>query len=154
MTDASHNESPPLARHRLSGAPACLGAMLVRLGFLVFLVALVGCNRGPKMVQVRGKVLADDGSVITRGVREIRFEPMDDTTAVMRRTAIAQIKDDGSFELFTRRPGDGVLPGKYAVTISVIKAPRDPVSLIDEQYSVSATTPYHETIEDNVSDLL
>ena len=53
----------------------------------------------------------------------------------------------------TRRPGDGVLPGKYAVLISVVKAPRDPVSLIDEQYSVSATTPYHETIEDDVDDL-
>ena len=105
------------------------------------------------MVQVRGKVLAEDGSTINRGLREIRFEPMDDTTAVMRRTAIAQIMDDGSFELFTRRPGDGVLPGKYAVTISVIKAPRDPVSLIDETVSVSATTPYHETIENDVDGL-
>ena len=55
--------------------------------------------------------------------------------------------------MFTRRPGDGVLPGKYAVLISVVKSPRDPVSLIDEQYSVAATTPYHETIEDDVVDL-
>jgi hypothetical protein len=68
--------------------------------------------------------------------------------------AIAQIQADGSFELFTRRPGDGVLPGKYAVIISVIKAPRDPVLLIDEKYTVSATTPYHETIEDDIVDLL
>jgi hypothetical protein len=128
-------------------------ALLILALFAPCLLLTIGCNRGPKMVQVGGKVLAEDGSPIKRGVREIRFEPMDDTTAVMRRTAIGQIKDDGSFELFTRRPGDGVLPGKYAVLISVVKAPRDPISLIDERYSVSATTPYHETIEDDVDDL-
>ena len=115
--------------------------------------ATIGCQRGPVMVQVRGKVLNEDGSVITRGIREIRFEPMDDTTAVMRKTAIGQIQDDGTFELFTRRPGDGVLLGKYAVTISVIKAPRDPVLLIDEKYTTSATTPFHETIERDVDGL-
>src|SRR5262245_31830433 len=95
---------------------------------LVVMCATIGCNRGPAMVQVRGKVLDENGQPIKRGVREISFEPMDDTSAVQRRTGIVQILDDGSFELFTRRPGDGVLPGKYAVTISVIKAPRDPVS--------------------------
>jgi hypothetical protein len=47
-----------------------------------------------------------------------------------------------------------LLPGKYVVTASVFKATRDPVSLIDETYSVSVTTPYHETIEDDVDHLL
>lgn len=120
----------------------------------VGLAAVAGCNRGPKMVQVRGKVLNQDGTPITKGIREISFEPMADTTAVMRRTAVGQIQDDGSFELFTRRPGDGVLPGKYSVVIRVIKAPRDPVLLSDEKYASSGTTPYQETIEDDTQDLV
>ncbi len=85
------------------------------------LLAGTGCNRGPAMVQVRGKVTNKDGSLIKCGVREIRFEPTADTTASLRKTAISQIQDDGSFELFTRKPGDGVIAGKYAVVISVMR---------------------------------
>jgi hypothetical protein len=71
----------------------------------------------------------------------------------MRKPAVGQIKDDGSFELFTKRPGDGVLPGKYDVVISVMRGARDPVQLIDAKYTTSATTPYHETIERDTTDL-
>jgi hypothetical protein len=113
-----------------------------------------GCNRGPAMVQVRGKVLYQDGSVIKRGVREISFQPTQDTTAVMRKTGIGKIQDDGSFELFTRKTGDGVLLGKYAVVISVMRGERDPVQLIAAKYTTSATTPYHETVEHEMTDLL
>jgi hypothetical protein len=123
------------------------------LPLILLLFGIAGCNQGPKMVQVRGKVLNKDGSTIKRGVREIRFEPAADTTAVVRKTAIGQIQDDGSFELFTMKPGDGVLLGNYAVVISVMRGPRDPVQLIDAKYTTSATTPYHETIDQERTDL-
>jgi hypothetical protein len=125
----------------------------VVLLILIAFISVAGCNRGPTMVQVRGKVLNKDGTTIKRGVREIRFEPTQETTAVMRRTAIGQIQDDGSFELFTKRPGDGVLPGKYAVVISVMRGARDPVQLIDAKYTTSRTTPYHESIDRDITDL-
>lgn len=116
-------------------------------------IVLAGCNRGPRMVQVSGKVLYKDGSVPKGGVRVVRFEPAKETTAVQRRTASGDIGQDGSFQLYTRVPGDGILPGDYAVTFTIWKAPRDPVSYVDEKYTASSTTPYHVTIEDDTTDL-
>lgn len=118
------------------------------------LVGLAGCNRRPNTAQVRGKVLYPDGSVPTGGVRVVRFEPTQDTSAEIRKGATGQIQSDGSFEMATRVPGDGVFLGKYAVTFAVWKGPRDPTSLIDEQYTNSATTPYHVTVEDDIDDLV
>jgi hypothetical protein len=102
---------------------------------------------------VKGKVLYKDGTVPQGGVRVIRFEPASDTTATIRKTASGQIQDDGSFELFTRKPGDGVFLGKYAVTFTHWRGTRDRVSLIDEKYTTAATTPYHVTVEEDVDDL-
>jgi hypothetical protein len=122
------------------------------LALVVFCAAAAGCNNRPT-AQVRGKVLYKDGSVPQGGVRVIRFEPTPDTTAAIRKTASGQIMDDGSFDLFTRKPGDGVILGKYAVTFTVWRGPRDRVSLIDDKYTASATTPYTVTVDDDMDDL-
>jgi hypothetical protein len=112
-----------------------------------------GCNERPT-AQVKGTVLYPDGSVPQAGVRVIRFEPTPDTTAKIRKTASGEIADDGSFDLFTRKPGDGVILGKYAVTFSVLTGPRDRrVSIIDEKYTSKSTTPYTVTVDDDVDDL-
>jgi hypothetical protein len=116
--------------------------------------ALVGCNKSPAMVQVRGKVAYHDGSVPHGGVRIVRFEPVQDTAAEKRRTASGNIGDDGSFELFTRMPGDGVIPGTYNVTFTVWKGEHDRVSLIADKYTASATTPFKNVpVEHDVTDL-
>jgi hypothetical protein len=115
-------------------------------------VPAVGCNSRPT-AQVSGKVLYKDGSVPRGGVRIIRFEPTADTTATIRKTASSEIRDDGTFQLYTRKPGDGVILGKYSVTFSVFRGPRDRVSLIDEKYTASSTTPYQVTVEDDMEDL-
>ena len=112
----------------------------------------IGCDSRPT-AQVKGKVLYKDGSVPKGGVRVVRFEPTPDTTAVIRKTASSEIADDGSFDLYTRKPGDGVILGKYAVTFTVWKGPRDRVSLIDAKYTTSATTPYTISVEGDVDEL-
>jgi hypothetical protein len=126
-------------------------ALVVLLLLVIF--ASLGCDRGPKMVQVRGTVTYKDGSVPKGGVRVVRFEPDMNTPEETRRTASGQIETDGSFELFTRRPGDGVFPGNYAVTFTIWKAPREAVSYVHEKYTASATSPYHVSIEDDTDDL-
>lgn len=118
------------------------------------LTFLAGCNRGSAVAQVSGKVLYKDGSVPKGGVRIVRFEPTDDSPAEIRRAAGGAIAADGSFELSTRKPGDGIYLGKYAVTFTVVKAPRDPVSLIKPEYTRAATTPYHVTIDGDRNDLV
>jgi hypothetical protein len=98
-------------------------------------------------------VLYKDGSAPKGGVCVIRFEPAPDTTAKIRKTASSEIMDDGSFDLFTRKPGDGVILGEYVVTFTVWRGPRDRVSLIDEKYTTKATSPYTITVDDDMDDL-
>lgn len=120
---------------------------------VLLVVGLIGCDRGPRMVQVSGKVLLKDGSVPKGGVRVVRFEPVSGGDDQQQRPAGGTIADDGSFVMCTRVPGDGVICGEYNVTITVWRGPRDPVSLIDETYSRSATTPYQVSVEEDKNDL-
>lgn len=133
-----------LAHHRLR-----LSVLLLSLCTVV----LAGCNRGRATAQVRGKVLYKDGSVPRGGVRVVRFEPAEETSAEIRKAATGHIGDDGSFELATRVPGDGVFLGNYNVTFTVWKAPREPISLVDAKYTQAATTPYQVTVDGDVDDL-
>jgi hypothetical protein len=118
---------------------------------VVCMAVLSGCDRGPAVAQVSGKVLYKDGSVPKGGVRVVRFEPI--TAEEVRKGASGTIGPDGSFEMYTRKPGDGVFLGEYAVTFAVWKGPRDPTSLIDEKYTMSTTTPYKVKIDGDKTDL-
>ena len=73
------------------------------------------------MGQVAGKVLYTDGTVPHADICVIRFDPTEDTTAEIRKGATSDITPDGSFELFTRMPGDGVYDGRLCVTFAVTK---------------------------------
>lgn len=115
---------------------------------------LAGCGGGSDIAQVRGKVFFKDGTVPKGGVRIVRFEPTETSLAKTRQPAGGSIGEDGSFELSTRKPGDGVFVGEYAVTFTVWKAPREPISLIKEEYTQSATTPYKVTIDGDRDDLV
>src|SRR5262245_23636231 len=86
-----------------------------------------GCHGGPAMAQVRGKVLYKDGSVPKGGVCAVNLMPTSASTAEVRKAASSKIGPDGSFELYTRIPGDGVYLGEYAVTFAVWKGPMEPV---------------------------
>lgn len=124
--------------------------------FVVLLVSFsgtVGCS-GPDTAQVSGKVLYKDGTVPKGGVCVVQFVPADDSPAKIRKPATGEIRDDGSFEAFTRKPGDGVFLGKYNVTFAVWEGAMQPVSLVEKKYTKASTTPYHVTIDDDMSDLV
>jgi hypothetical protein len=124
------------------------------LGALCFACSMfAGCNRGPAMYHVRGKVLYKDGSV-PRGMGAVHFEPTSESTAAIRKVASGDIGPDGSFELMTRKPGDGVFRGEYVATIAVVKSATDPTLLSAETYRNAKTTPFPPiTIDHNISDL-
>jgi hypothetical protein len=105
------------------------------------------------MYQVSGKVLNKDGSV-PRGLGAIHFEPTAESTAMIRKVATGVIGKDGTFELMTRKPGDGVYQGEYAVTIAVTKGATDPTPLSPQKYGSASTTPFPKvTVDHNMSDL-
>ena len=100
-----------------------------------------------------GRVQYSDGTPITGAVRVIRLEPTQDSTATIRKAASGTIAEDGTFELFTRRPGDGVYAGKYAVTFSVLTRALGGTSLIPEQFTRAETTPFELVVDDDKEDL-
>ena len=129
--------------------------LILLLSVLLGATTLVGCDRGPAVAQVKGQVLNLDGSVPRGAVRIVRFEPLGENTAEIRKAASGDIDpNDGSFELYTRRPGDGVYLGDYAVTFAVLSDPHDMnSSLVVGKYTNAKETPYHVTVDGDVDDL-
>jgi hypothetical protein len=123
------------------------------LAGVVCVCALAGCGRGPATAHVSGRVNFKNGQLPAAGVRMIRFEPAADSPAPIRKGASGTINDDGTFELYTRRPGDGVYLGKYAVTFAFYRGAMDQRPLIAPKYAAAATTPYQVAIDDDVDDL-
>jgi len=114
---------------------------------------ICGCNRGPKMARVSGKVFYKDGTVPKAGICVVNFSPTRDSTAELRKGASGPIGPDGSFSMSTREPNDGVYVGEYAVTFGVCPGPTDPRSMILPKYSSAVMTPYKENIQKDTTDL-
>jgi hypothetical protein len=119
----------------------------------VYFVGLAGCGKSQPVAQLRGKINFKDASLLNAGIRMVRFEPTADTNAVVRKGASGTINDDGSFELYTRRPGDGVHHGKYAVTFAFFRGAMDQRPLIPKKYTSAASTPYQIVVDRNRDDL-
>jgi hypothetical protein len=117
------------------------------------LAACLGCGKGKPVGQVRGRVICKNGELPQLGVRQIRFEPTPESKAVVRKGATGAINDDGTFELYTRKPGDGVHHGEYAVTFAFFKGAMDRESPLSPELASSATTPYRVTVENDMDDL-
>jgi hypothetical protein len=92
----------PISLRRRALRPAALA-----LAFL----GLAGCGGG--LYPVRGAVTLDDGTPVTKGL--VVFERVGGGEPIVAR---GQIQSDGSYELSTYKPGDGVPPGKYKVLLN------------------------------------
>ena len=80
---------------------------------------IAGGGAPTTLIPVKGKVTYK-GQPVTRG--RIKFEPDG-----FGRPASGQLKPDGTYELTTEKPGDGVIAGHHRVTVAGtgIKSPRD-----------------------------
>ena len=111
---------PISVRPRRGAIPAALIAL-----------AVAGCGGG--LHPVRGTVTLDDGTPVTKGL--VVFERVDGGPPV---TARGDIKGDGSYELSTNKPGDGVPPGRYKVVLNSM----DLSDVPDEQKELPYDTKY------------
>ena len=89
---------------------------------LMLLLGAAGC--GPKYYTVRGKVTFPDGTPLTEGM--VVFESKGDAQPVMAR---GEIQSDGSYELGTVQPRDGVALGTYRVLV----APKADPNAVDKR---------------------
>ena len=93
------------------------------------LLALAGCGSGYYPVQ--GKVTLEDGTPLTRGM--VVFESVDGT-----QMARGTIGADGTYQLSTGSPGDGVKPGRYRALVSAL----DMTDVPDEQKTLPFDIKY------------
>ena len=100
------------------------------LSIALLLFSVAGCGGGLHPVQ--GKVTFEDGTPLTIGM--VVFESTDGKTI----TARGDIQADGTYCLGTKRPGDGVPPGKYRVLI----APREDISAAAPERSLTFDKRY------------
>ena len=122
--------------------------------WMLVLASLVcmGCS-AKETAQVSGRVQYKGGVPIKAGIRIIRFEPAVDSTATVRRTASGNIGEDGSFSLYSRKPGDGVPLGKYVVTFTVLSSATGGEVLIKPEYMSAADSPFMVEVDGDKSDL-
>jgi hypothetical protein len=114
---------------------------------------LTGCGK-KQMAQVSGKVFYTDGSVPQGSVAVVRFMPTPDSTAAVRKAASGPIQPDGSFEMNTRKEGDGVYLGDYTVTFVVLRDGSNVnSSMILPKYNLATQTPFKITVDGNQDDL-
>lgn len=76
------------------------------------LLGLAGC--GTRYYPVRGTVTFEDGAPLTKGLVVMEGSRGEGGDLVMAR---GEVHADGSYQLSTNLPGDGVPPGKYRVLI-------------------------------------
>src|SRR5437899_2247879 len=87
---------------------------ILPVALVLALGAAVGCGKG--LYPVRGKVTLEDGTPLAKGL--VVFESTQEKSPI---TARGDIQADGSYQLSTAKPGDGVPTGKYRALVS----PRD-----------------------------
>lgn len=114
-------------------------------------VLLAGCG-GPKLYPVEGTVAWADGKPareLTGGA--VNFEPVGGGTS-----ATGPIDNEGRYRLGTNRPGDGVPPGEYRVTLTPPPAAdpdRPPPPVLSPDYQRLDTTKLKKTVAPQSNDI-
>ncbi len=123
---------------------------LVRTSALL-LLGIVGCGgpTGPELTPITG-VVTFEGKPVGPGT--VAFVPTDGTG----NPASGTIESSGRFKMSVYKPGDGVLPGTYKVSVTVIKEPAHgddkgnlfpPTYLSPERYMNPDTSGFNVTVE-------
>ncbi len=112
------------------------------------LLMAAGCAKSEvELVPAAGTVKFSDGTVPQGEVAIVNFEPVGSRKNVRSKGASADIQPDGSFQLKTVEPGDGVIPGKYKVIVVVHKTYLGQELLVPQEYTQAQTTPFEATVE-------
>lgn len=109
---------------------------------VAWFVLAAGCGGGDGLINVTGTVSSVDGSPLKGESSLVVFE-----STSGGKSASGALNDDGSFEMMTARPGDGMQPGTYKVVLKVWENYRAQTLAIAEAYASAATTPLEATVD-------
>lgn len=120
---------------------------------IVSVLLMAGCDRPPAaLVPVEGVVVFKQGGVPQAAVAKVHFDPVADGPQRIRKVASGDIGSDGRFTLMTRRPGDGVIPGRYKVFFTVEKTFAGRESLVPARYAAAESTPFEVTVDSSANE--
>jgi hypothetical protein len=111
---------------------------------LFALAALAGCGQsGPEVVPVEGKITYGGGSWPRGG--SLYFASAEPAAGLPRRPASATFDASGEFRPTSFKPGDGLVPGRYLVSVEAWEsAPtmgaKPPRSLVPKKYQSPQTS--------------
>src|SRR5438067_1176038 len=124
--------------------------LVVATGASLF-AGLVGCGSELKLVPVSGTVLKPDGKPLVAG--RVTFWPIEDPKAFigLHKSLPFAITDvTGQFTIAMNSKEPGCPPGKYQITVSVIRA--EDAHEIPKRYTERQTTPWELAIPGNSRD--
>jgi hypothetical protein len=102
----------------------CFPRALLFLNVLILLLGELGCNRGPQVAPIEGKVTYN-GKPLTFG--SVMLQPR------QGQPAVAEIQSDGSFRLSTMKPNDGAIVGIHKIRVACYESQRNPGQIGGEQ---------------------
>jgi len=129
---------------------AVVGSVFGHWSFVLLLLLLPGCGRGPRLYPVHGKVTWQDGTEARELVGGLVIcESIDGKVG-----ARGDIEQDGSFRLTTYKPGDGLFAGKHRVAV-VEYSPREPPPppTIDRKFSNVEASGLEINVEPKTNDV-
>ena len=121
------------------------GLCLVSSAVCLLLVVTVGCHRaGPEMVTVQGEITLNGGSWPKPGI--VYFTPESASSGMPIRPAIGVFDTRGALTVTSARKGDGLVPGKYRISLECwevpprVGSPTIPKSYVPARYTSAATS--------------
>lgn len=110
----------------------------------------IGCGKVPEgNASVTGKIRLRTGEPLTGVEGIVRFDPEELYAGGDRGASIGWLNADGSFEMMTHQPGDGVPVGDYRAVL-VVRSVRDtPANLVHLDYQQFETTPWRVHVKAN-----
>ncbi len=126
----------------LHAEPWSIEAVFRAFAFAPFICSFLGCAQSDGPLQVTGTVKFVDGSPVTGETGNVSFHPVGEG-----KSASASIEPDGSFRAMTERPGDGMQPGAYQVTLHVYENYREQTLAVAEKYTAPETSPLKATVD-------
>ena len=96
---------------------------------------MTGCG-GPQMAQVTGTVTLN-GEPVTEVFVTFQPQPKDNSAVAETRSAMAEVDDQGNFELSTNKKGDGALVGDHKVMVTSVKQGAEPPGVLPPGYLVT-----------------
>ena len=137
--------------HVVPPSRRCVNLMSIAHCLLVLLV-LAGCGRkGPEVVPVEGTITFGGGAWPKPGA--LYFTVDAPAAGMPGRPALAKFDTDGNVTVTTFHNGDGLIPGKYKMSVECwevppqMNAPTKAISYVPKRYQAANSSGLSVTVE-------